>query len=158
MRKNINPILKTRSKSATGMNTLESNKENIVLTESSHQKIILNQNNHNQRPASGDKKSFTMTNLTQHTNNAPPPQISVSNKNSIKNTIDNDDVVPQTRQQVPHPQSAKNSIHQGQPQKNLILQTKSGQMVNSAQPHPRSSSTRVKQVQQTSYEIVEKPN
>lgn len=33
MRKNINPILKTRSKSFNGMSTLESNKENIVLTE-----------------------------------------------------------------------------------------------------------------------------
>ena len=36
MRKNINPILKTRGKSLNGMSTLESNKENIVLTEQSH--------------------------------------------------------------------------------------------------------------------------
>jgi hypothetical protein len=34
-----------------------------------------------------------MTNITQKNVNAPP-QISVSNKNSVKNTIDNDDVIP----------------------------------------------------------------
>lgn len=53
MRKNIHPILRTRSKSMgapannNGMSTLESNKENIVMTEQSNQKIILHQNQTN---------------------------------------------------------------------------------------------------------------